>query len=206
MNAPNERFTSLVAALASAFRQVADEPMFMAYWFALEDVGIDSIQDAVKRSIRDCKYMPTASELRGMSTNEVPVDHHARMAWEDVRAGMMIAGPYNSVNFDDKIINATIRNMGGWIRLCEIEDDKEMTFERHRFEKTYASILRHGVMEGKSTNYLGGLHEQLNGKPDEIVAIGFDNRTLPPVRMITNENARLPMDFAHLVDVKKGVL
>lgn len=178
---PSRKFIELIQALASAFRQEIDEPMLLAYWIALDDVPTSDIERAVRVAIRESKFMPPAAELRQAATGAIPSDHLARLAWEDVRRAMMVAGYYRSVDFEDKTINATIRNMGGWVRLCEIEDDRAMAFERQRFEKTYVAFLRSGAASSNSTRGLGGMYEQANGDREPPLIIECSNREIPAI-------------------------
>ena len=104
--------------------------------------------------------MPKPGAIR-RSAGVLSPDARAMVAFECVRKSIATHGAYVSVNFDDPVITATIRNMGGWIELCQLPTDKFNTFTRKDFEKIYKTLLGSGIKKS-SAEYLPGVHERDN--------------------------------------------
>lgn len=153
-----KQFGEELAALCAAFGRELTEPTILAYWIGLQDLPLADVQQAIHRALRECKYMPVPAEIRrlagGISTQE-----RAIMAWDVVRKNL---NPYESVNFDDPIVNATIRNMGGWLRLCSMETEEFNVWARKEFERIYCALTQAGISEEQG-RYLVGVIEQSNG-------------------------------------------
>jgi hypothetical protein len=140
-----ERLVHLVAGLCEAFNRTPSQATFMAYEIGLEDLPISAIELAVRRALRECRFMPSPAELRELS-GEMSAEDRATVAWDCVLSNVHL-GPYKHVSFaDDRIINATIRNLGGWpmfvSRFTDAESEKWLRLE---FCKTYRSLHRANV-------------------------------------------------------------
>ena len=149
----------LMAALATTFRVEATEALAQGYWMALDDLPIEAVEQAIRSAMRGCERMPTGAELRKL-TGEMTGAMRAVHAWGAVAKSISQHGAYASVSFDDPVINATIRNLGGWQKLCATEDE-ELKWVRKDFERVYGSLCVTGVSV-ESTQYLAGIHEQNN--------------------------------------------
>ena len=173
------RVAELIALLAEGFRQSVTEATLLAYWMALQDLPFKSVKTAVTKAIRECKFMPTAAELRSMS-GELSLAQRAATAFEAVSRATKSIGPYKSVNFDDPICNAVIRNLGGWQRLCEVESEEEFEkWIRKDFERVYILIAQQDrVAPERCQPLLGYFDTQNSGngygvRPPELVPVGL---------------------------------
>jgi len=181
-----ERLTLLVSALAAAFGRDADQAMFMAYSMGLGDLPLADIERGVNRAIRECKFMPSPAELRELS-GVMTVKQRAVIAWDAFDAAVQRYGYYNSVDFDDKTINATVRNLGGWCAACEKPADEFATFFRKEFERVYVALCGTGISPEQSAPLTGAYAKsnQLNGypvKPPVLI-----ETTLPKPPLLTND-------------------
>jgi hypothetical protein len=143
-----ERFTAAIASLATAFRQEATQAVYGTYRVGVGDLSVVAIEQAVVHGIRGCRFMPTAAELRELAGEMLP-EHRAVKAWEVVIAQMGHTDHYDSVDFDDPVINATIRNLNGgerawedWPELLEADDYK---WVRKDFERIYVALAKSGI-------------------------------------------------------------
>ena len=170
-------FGITITALARTFNREADEPLLLGYWMGLEDIDMAAVNKGASRAMRECKFMPTVAEIRELSGQMLPADR-AALAWEAFRKALQIHGCYESVSFDDKLINATVRNLGGWGRVDERLEREGETWVRKEFEKVYQMFLRTGATAGQALA-LGGLHETNN---DGVVVPLMITDGLPPHR------------------------
>jgi hypothetical protein len=151
-----KRLVQLVAGLCEAFNRTPSQATFMAYEIGLEDLPIESIEVAVKRALRESRFMPSPAELRELGGESTSQDR-ATLAWDAVLKAVHL-GPYKHVSFvDDRIINATIRNLGGWpsflTRFSSAENEKWL---RKDFIDTYRT-LHHSQVDGDMCRPLVGL-------------------------------------------------
>lgn len=151
------RLAQLTAALCEAFGRVPSEATFLAYRVGLEDLQSESLEFACVKAMRTCRFMPTPAELRELA-GVVSGKDRAVLAWEVVLRNLCI-GPYRHVDFDDGLINATIRNLGGWNTfLSRFSDAESEKWLRKEFCDTYAALHRTGV-DGECCRALAGLSE-----------------------------------------------
>lgn len=171
-----DQFEQLILALAASFGREADEALITGYWLGLQSLGIERIRHAVSRAIAECEFMPKPVELRRLAGDLSP-KVRAVKSWDCFEQAMRSIGAYSSVDFEDPILNATVRNLGGWPYLCQRETEELNRFIRPRFEAVYAALFESGVGVD-AAGYLIGLSEQQNSAqgfeveaPVEVAAI-----------------------------------
>ena len=166
-------FSEAIAALALSFDKEAGKPFFAAYWLGLSDLTIEAVQSAVALAIRQCEFMPKPVDLRRLA-GEQTNDQRALAAWNDVLRAVPL-GAYKHVDFADKIINAAIRNLGGWPGLLGRFDGSEgEKWARIEFLKTYEALAASGV-NGDVCAALPGLAQ--------LTSIGGQVQAPAPVRI-----------------------
>ena len=169
-----EHFVSALEALAATFRVDPTEALLEGYWMALDDMPIEGVMRAVRSAMRQCKHMPRGVELRELA-GEINNATRAVHAWSAVQKAIGQHGAYRSVDFDDQVINATVRNLGGWIRLCELSSEEAEKWTRKDFDRIYTALCASGVTEDQA-KHLVGAHEQTNA------GTGFESRAPTLVR------------------------
>ena len=201
-----DRFRSAIGGMAVTFRQEASEILFDGYWMGLADLPIEVVERAVVQAIRECKFMPTVAELRE-SAGQIRPEQRATVAWSVLQDASRDNG-YSTVVFDDPILTATVRRMGGWPAVCEYFDVEphqwlEGVFQK-RFTDLYTSLLARGISETEAAP-LPGFFEQdnrLHGYLDAIPAtkcIACDLPALP-----VEKTRRLPRPPTELVPALKA--
>lgn len=162
-------FAVTIAALFSTFGQEATRDIMHGYWLGLCDLGLEVVQGAVAKAIRECDRLPRPAELRRLTGLSSKAEDLAIAAWNDVLKAVP-AGPYKHLDFADKLVNATIRSLGGWpsflSRFSSAENEKWARFE---FCKTYQSFANSGV-NGEAIRPLPGLSEVQVGPTGKLVA------------------------------------
>lgn len=171
------RFRNAIAGMALTFRQETPEALFDGYWMGLSDLPIEAIERGVERAIRTCRFMPSVVELRELA-GELSIAHRAPLAWAKAREAILHHGYTRSVNFDDPVINATIRAFGGWEAFEDLiyrtpESQCEGVL-RKRFTDTYQALCARGITAADAAP-LPGYHERGN------LAAGYIDHIPDPV-------------------------
>jgi len=147
-------FSTVIAALCETFCKEASEATHIGYWWALQDLELVDVKRAAIRAMRESRFMPAASELRELAGVARPTDR-ALLAWAAVEKAASL-GSYKSVDFDDPLINAAIRSMGGWPAILEKTQPDFDTWVRKDFLAAYQGFMRAGA-DGDVCRPLPGL-------------------------------------------------
>lgn len=131
-----DTFATIMETLAENFRVVLTTPATRGYWMVMEDLTEAEMAKAAKAALGTCKFMPSAAELLAFA-GHAPRDltAEATMAWDAVRNAMDKLDVYGNVDFGP-LINAVVRNLGGWLYLCE-STLPELEWRRKDFERVY---------------------------------------------------------------------
>lgn len=107
------------------------------YWQTLSQYSIEDVESGMHRHIADPdggQFMPKPADIIRQIGGTG--DTAAMLAWSKVEKATRIVGIYQSVVFDDWKIHAVVRDMGGWLKLCETSND-DLPFRAREFEKRY---------------------------------------------------------------------
>lgn len=152
-------FAVAIGALFASFGQDATQATLQGYWLGLSDLTIEQVETAVAKSIRECKFVPRPVELRELIGAHQSDDDTAIAAWSDILRAVRL-GPYKHIDFQDKLCNAVVRNLGGWVTFLERFSDAESEkWVRLDFVKCYKSFAKSGV-SGELIEPLAGLSER----------------------------------------------
>jgi len=164
MSQPNDRQrkTLAVVALAELLRHELSEAGVKMFIESIEDIPADRIEQAAMQWTQRSKFFPAPAELRELAGDGTTTyTDRALMAWQAFDKAVCEVGYYRSPDFDDPLINATVRNLGGWMRMCKLEGDEFDKWLRKDFLSVYASLCRVGVGE-EQTAPLVGAHQREN--------------------------------------------
>lgn len=173
-SAVNERVRLLKAFLEVQRIRVTEDSLRL--WVAsFSDLTPEQLNDALLRYSREGTEFTTPAAVRKFAGHgEASIDDRAGVAWAIVRREMHRTGAYESVNFDDVAINAAIRNIGGWEKLCEIAAD-QIDWKGKEFVSMYKTIVRTGIGDGSP---LHGITARANAgrfdpPPPRLIATGL---------------------------------
>jgi hypothetical protein len=178
-------FVTVISALAVSFGKEASEPLLMGYWLGLQDMPLPDVKRAATRAMRERKFMPVPAELRELAGELTPADR-AVIAWDSAFKANREHGYYETVDFDDPAVNATVRSMGGWEAFAERLDAEDVAWLRKEFERVYQVYARRGVTAAEGAP-LVGFHDRnnrLNGYTDAIHPPLRIATTLSPARQL----------------------
>ncbi len=122
------------------------------WWNSLKSFGIAEVRQAFSEHIQDPvkgEWMPKPANIV-LKLKGSP-ERSALLAWTEVEEAVSKVGRYETVQFADPVINAVIRDLGGWIRLCDQNLDEPWT--QKEFERRYLAYSEVGA----------GLNEALPG-------------------------------------------
>jgi len=166
----------LIGVLRDAFRaQNVTAETIGAYEMALSDLPIEAVQRAVYRAMRECKFFPSAVELRELAGVPSPMQR-AQRAWETLVKVAAKHGDQRSVDFDDVAINATVRNLGGWLRFCYLDTEERHKWYSKDFSRVYVELLASGVGDEQAAPLKG--YDEINGP-------AVNQQLLPPLKVRT---------------------
>ncbi len=131
-------FLQWLTLLAESFNRQVSSLLLETYWQCLETYSFAQIKQAMLAVLRDTNRekwgMPTPGDLVRWINDS---DHQSAFkAWGQVINAIRSIGRYNSVVFDNPLIHCVIRDMGGWMFLCQ-QPEKELPFLSQEFEKRY---------------------------------------------------------------------
>ncbi len=141
---PDERteFAISIGAMAEAFHKKITADTIRAYGLVLEDLPIEAIERAVFQAMRSCRFFPSPAELREMA-GEITPEQRALRAW-DVLLWTNNLHQASGVDFcDDLVLNATVRNLGGWVHFGRLKPAERNKWYRKDFMQTYQAMMKY---------------------------------------------------------------
>ena len=135
------KFTAILACMGELYDKSVSKTLTSIYWQALQQFELEDVKQAFKAHINnpDCgRFFPKPADIvRFISgTGET----RALLAWTKVAKAIANIGSYQSVIFDDPLIHNVLDDMGGWINICSITEDK-MPYRANEFQKRYMGYV-----------------------------------------------------------------
>lgn len=134
----DEVFRGAMATLGLTFGR-DPLPLLDAYWEVLSCLTDTEMSRAFSRALTECRFFPVPVELltfAGRGPRSLLAE--AGEAWEAVRAAMDLHDYTTSVDFGP-LVNAVVRNLGGWVWLCG-QTVPDLVWRRKDFERVYVEF------------------------------------------------------------------
>lgn len=154
------RFLQSLEALAELYQRELSAAAIEMWWRAMAHIPVAAFEAAVAKAAITCDRFPLPVKIRELA-GEMAAGERAVMAWAAMRRAARTHGSYRSIDFDDPLINATVRNMGGWIQICATDEKDFDVWGRKEFERIYKALMTSGVSE-EAARPLVGTHELNN--------------------------------------------
>jgi hypothetical protein len=197
-------FLQWLTLLAESFNRKVSSLLLETYWQCLYEYPFVQVKQAMLSALQNPDRqkwgMPTPADLiiliQGDSRS------HALKAWSQVVTAIRTVGRYDSVVFDNPIIHCVIRDMGGWIYLCQ-QPEKELPFLRQEFEKRYRDY-QGKPLPSYPRSLKGSLEHdnQVQGfshsQPDPIL-LGDPERALGVYANGTAQKSMIPLSLSQAV-------
>lgn len=172
-----QSFAVVMTMLAETYRQTVTDAMLDGYWLVLEELSETELKAAARKAMATQTFMPAPAELLRYARPVVKPETGALIAWQAVRKAIdKYDWNVGTIDFGP-LVNATIRNLGGWDTLCRatIPELDNPGWLRKRFEEVYQAFagteptaLRGEPLEGKlPPNYVNPSHPMvaIDGHP-----------------------------------------
>ncbi len=200
-----ESFAALMELLGETFNRPLTSGLLDGYWMALEDLSAEDLKTAVKRAVVTSKFMPTPAELLALVRPQPNPAVDALKAWQVVRNAIDVHD-YLVASIDfGTLVNAVIRNLGGWDTLCKatLPELDNPGWLRKRFEEIYRAFASTDESTLKGEPLEGALPRNYVNPKHVIVPI---DGTTPRMRLEANGSgdarASIAAHIQHLADDK----
>lgn len=156
-------FQSKMAMLGEMYNKKMTGALLDGYWMVLCDMSDEEFVGSIKAILSGRKFesFPKPAEILDFAKPDL--ESIATIAWSDVERAIYKAGKYESVSFEDRIVNSVIDALGGWVFICS-QDISEMKWLKKEFVKLYSI---HSKREEHPTHLIG-IAERENGKTNVI--------------------------------------
>ena len=195
-----DKFKELLEATAIYYDKGLPLPVIFEIWFnSMKKFSLEAVSKAFAKHINTPdtgRFMPKVADITKIL--EGTSKDGAYVAWTKVKDSIAQVGMYESICFDDAIIHLVIKDLGGWITLCQ-KQDKELPFIANEFRSRYEGYKSKADIPNFPKR-LAGIHESDNTRKcltDHIpkpVLVGDRMKAL----MISTARGTIPAD-----DLKK---
>lgn len=189
------RFAAALTGLAEILDAALSPTRFEGYFVALEDLSLESVEAAIARAVRECRFFPKPVELREFVGGSV--DDAAELAWGSLVHAARV-GYWDSVTFEDPLVVPVIRQVfGGWPECVDAHCDlPEPAWQGKR--KEWLALYRAGRRGGRppeGRQYLAGMAEIRNRETVPMWDHGFEG--LQEQRVLSFGPAGAPRALVH---------
>jgi hypothetical protein len=124
------------------------------YVQALSDLPIAQCLESLRLAVRECTFMPKASELRALVTAPDSAIEEAWMIWRRLASK---EGHYVTVTVPRVLGETLIAVFGGWVEACTTDLSPEMwASKRKEFERVYRTLAARLGMTASEPVQLAG--------------------------------------------------
>lgn len=149
-------FCDFIVGVSELYSFKLSEAVIEIYYDVLKEYEFDVVKKSIYELIKTSKFMPKPAEILEQ-INGNP-DEKALIAWQKVMKAIETQGYYETVRFDDVVISACVKELGGWTWLCE-QEKSQLAFIEKRFKDIYT--LRSKV-DTQDNGLLIGSHDAKN--------------------------------------------
>ncbi|RLV61754.1 hypothetical protein D5018_01205 [Parashewanella curva] len=116
-------FAQIWASAWNLYRQKISTQILTIAFEALKNYSIEEIRTGMTHHIRSPdtgQFCPTPTDIiKHIDGNSIS---KSLLAWNKVDEAIKRVGAWSSVIFDDPLIHRVITDMGGWVKLCKIQE------------------------------------------------------------------------------------
>jgi len=159
-------FTRSMAMLFEMYDRKPSGAIMEGYWLVLQDMSDQEFTSSIKSILSSRTYASLPKPAEILEYSRPDTESIATIAWSDVERAISKAGAYQSVTFEDKVVNSVIDALGGWVWLCS-QDIAEIKWIKKDFNKLYGIHLK----REEHPTHLIGISERSNGVVEVIPTV-----------------------------------
>jgi Domain of unknown function (DUF6475) len=157
-----EKFTQGLMVLAEVYNRKLSSLLLHTYWNCLKKYSYAVFEatwwDFLKNPDYAKRNFPSPADW--IKAIEGDTESKSLAAWTEIITSIRQVGHYESVMFTDPLIHSVIRDMGGWIFLCQ-QSERDLIFSQKEFERRYQNYYALKKM-ATVPRYLTGQIERQN--------------------------------------------
>lgn len=157
-----EKFTQGLMILAEVYNRKLSSLLLHTYWNCLKKYSYAVFETALWDFLKNPDYAKKnfPSPADWIKAIEGDTESKSLVAWTEIINSIRYVGHYESVQFTDPLIHRVIRDMGGWIYLCQ-QSERDLIFAQKEFERRYRNY--YAIKKtGSMPRYLTGQIEHQN--------------------------------------------
>ena len=133
-----EKFTQGLLILAEVYNRKLSLLLLHTYWDCLKKYSFSVFETILWNFLNNPDYAKKGfpSPAEWIKAIEGDVNSRSLVAWTEIIKTIRHVGHYESVIFNDPLIHLVIKEMGGWIFLCQ-QSERELIFLQKEFERRY---------------------------------------------------------------------
>lgn len=170
-DADRPAFAEDLSAFAVGHRIDATPVWMEFYWRALKDLPLDAVKRGLAVCARECRFMPKPAEIRERAGGS-KLEDRAALAWLSVSKALAL-GHWTGVDFADPTVNAAVRMIGGWHKLCTSKEEWSTNWAPKMFKEAFVAVNRAGTASSEAMRPIEGLGSKVVKVPVE----GYNPRT-----------------------------
>ena len=140
--AEKKDFAIYVSDVMAFYAQPVSNFIIDVWWNACEKYDFDKIKKAFNLHVLDPdrgRFYPKPGDI--VQKIEGTISDRSVLAFGKVFSAIKRVGQYRNLIFDEAAIHAAIEDMGGWPKLCAIEE-KNISFFQHQFTESYQAYAQ----------------------------------------------------------------
>ncbi|RDH39967.1 MAG: hypothetical protein CFE62_006250 [Candidatus Aquirickettsiella gammari] len=176
-----EKFTQGLLILAEVYNRKLSLLLLHTYWDCLKKYSFSVFETILWNFLNNPNYAKKGfpSPAEWIKAIEGDADSQSLVAWTEIIKTIRHVGHYDSVIFNDPRIHAVIKDMGGWIFLCQ-QSERELIFLQKEFERRYKNYYSVNKLTVSSTYLTGQIEHQnrIHGFTEDIpepISINMSN-------------------------------
>ncbi|MFZ0219312.1 MAG: DUF6475 domain-containing protein [Candidatus Aquirickettsiella sp.] len=133
-----EKFTQGLMVLAEVYNRKLSSLLLHTYWNCLKNYSYAVFEATLWDFLKNPDYAKRnfPSPADWIKAIEGDTESKSLAAWTEIITTIRQVGHYESVIFTDPLIHGVIRDMGGWIFLCQ-QSERDLIFSQKEFERRY---------------------------------------------------------------------
>lgn len=155
-------FSAALAAVYALYRVEISAAVAEIWWRCLQSYDIAAVSEALGRHAMNPdsgQFLPKPADV--VRQLEGGTQDQALIAWHQVLDAMRRIGSYESVAFEDPLINRVLLDLGGWAWFGQ-QSSAELPFIEKRFRDAYRAWRNRGLPADSGPQHLPGVIEQQN--------------------------------------------